>query len=119
MVEFTPFREGERTISFDVTNLGSKLSKISDGCNWDAVDQSRTRAKAADAPLRSRLMQYVHACEDQDIAKWCWSDPNDALFNHDTAGAPLRKVHCKMLCKARGGDLPLRMSDDGERCDLF
>jgi hypothetical protein len=84
MVEFTPFREGERTISFDVTNLGSKLSKISDGCNWDAVDQSRTRAKAADAPLRSRLMQYVHACEDQDIAKWCWSDPNDALFNHDT-----------------------------------
>ena len=84
LLEFTPFQEGTRTVSFDVTNLDAKLKKISDACNWDAVDQSRARSRAADAALRARLMQYVHPCEDHDIGKWCWSDPNDALFNHDT-----------------------------------
>lgn len=84
LLEFRPFREGTQTISFDVTKLDEKLSRISDACNWAAIDQSRARAKAADAALRAELLQYVHPCEDQDIGKWCWSDPNDALFNHDS-----------------------------------
>jgi hypothetical protein len=83
LLEFAPFREGTRTISFDVTKLDEKLNKISDACDWEAVDRSRAQAKIADVQLRARLIQYVHPCADQDIGKWCWSDPNDALFYND------------------------------------
>jgi hypothetical protein len=83
LLEFTPFQEGTRTISFDVTKLNEKLDKISDACNWEAVDRSREQARTADAQLRARLVQYVHPCADQEIGKWCWSDPNDALFYND------------------------------------
>jgi hypothetical protein len=37
-----------------VTKLNEKLSRISDSCNWAATDQSRARAKAADA-LKNKL----------------------------------------------------------------
>jgi hypothetical protein len=84
LLEFTPFQEGSRTVSFDVTNLGPRLKKISDACDWDAVDRNRAPSKAADAARKARLIQFVHPCENQDIGKWCWSDPNDTLFNHDT-----------------------------------
>jgi Type VI secretion system VasI, EvfG, VC_A0118 len=91
MLEFTAFGEGTRTISFDVANLDAKLKKVSDACNWEAVDQSRARAKAAaeqsraqakaaDAALRARLIQYVHACKEQSIGKWCWADPTTGFL---------------------------------------
>lgn len=83
LFEFTPYLEGTRTVRFDVTNLGAKLKKVSDTCNWEAVDKSRARAEAASAALRQRLVQYVHLCKDQEVAKWCWSDPNDAIDNFD------------------------------------
>src|ERR1700723_2399828 len=46
-IEFTPFQEGARTLSFDVANLEPKLQKVSGACDWAAVDQSRARARAA------------------------------------------------------------------------
>ncbi len=84
MFEYTPFQEGARSISFDVSDLGPKLQRISDACNWAGVDQANARARAADAALRARLAQYVHPCADQSIGKWCWSDPNDVLFKSDS-----------------------------------
>jgi hypothetical protein len=84
LLEFTPFQEGTRTITFDVTRLDEKLKKISDTCNWEAVDRSREQAKVADAKLRARLLQYVHPCEDQNLGKWCWSDPDDAVMYSDS-----------------------------------
>jgi hypothetical protein len=84
LLEFTPFQEGTRTITFDVTKLDEKLKKISDACNWEAVDRSREQAKVADAKLRARLLQYVHPCEDQNLGKWCWSDPDDAVMYSDS-----------------------------------
>jgi hypothetical protein len=91
LLEFTPFQEGTRTISFDVTKLDEKLGKVSDACNWEAVDRSRAQAKIADAQLRARLVQYVHPCADQEIGKWCWSDPNDALFYNDNGYSPTKE----------------------------
>jgi hypothetical protein len=84
LLEFTPFQEGTRTISFDVTKLDDKLRKVSDACNWDAVDRGRAQAETADAQLRARLLRHVHTCEDQDVGKWCWSDPNDTLYNTES-----------------------------------
>lgn len=83
LFEFTPFQEGARTIVFDVSNLAPKLERISEACNWAAVDASRANARAANAALRARLAQYVHPCEDQEIGKWCWSDPEDTLDSSD------------------------------------
>lgn len=83
LLEFTPFREGKRTITFDVAKLGDKITKISDACNWEAVDRNRAQAKLADAQLRARLVQYVHPCVDQTIGQWCWSDPEDAVMYSD------------------------------------
>jgi hypothetical protein len=91
MIEFTPFQEGERSISFDVLNLGPKLKPISDACNWAGVDESRARTKAASIALRARLEQYVHLCDVQSIGKWCWSDPNDVLFKNDSGYAATRE----------------------------
>lgn len=85
MLEFTPFQEGTRTVSFDITNLNEKLKKVSDACDWAAVDKARERAKAANAALRERLIKYVHPCENQEIGKWCWSDPNDDVHNTDNS----------------------------------
>jgi hypothetical protein len=90
LLEFTPFQEGTRTISFDVTKLDEKLGRISDACNWEAVDRSREQGKIADAQLRARLVQYVHSCENQEIGKWCWSDPNDTLFYNDNGYSDTR-----------------------------
>jgi hypothetical protein len=91
LLEFTPFQEGTRTVSFDVTKLDDKLRKVSDACNWDAVDRSRAQAKIADARLRARLLQYVHPCEDQGIGKWCWSDPNDTVYNMESGYSETRE----------------------------
>jgi hypothetical protein len=96
MIEFTPFQEGTRAISFDVSNLGAKLQKIAEACDWAGVDEGRARARAASAALRARLAQYVHQCGDQDIEKvlgkrWCWSDPDDALFKHDNGWEETRE----------------------------
>ena len=79
MIEFTPFEEGPRSVSFDVSNLETKLQRISEACDWAGADESRARAKAASAALRARLSQYVHLCTEQTIGKWCWSDPDDIL----------------------------------------
>lgn len=91
MIEFTPFQEGTRTVTFDVSELESKLQKISEACDWAAVDQGRAKSKAADAALRARLAQYVHPCEYQDIGKWCWSDPDDALYDDDQGFSETRE----------------------------
>jgi TonB family protein len=101
MIEFTPFQEGARSISFDVSNLATKLQRISQACDWAGVDESRARAKAASdesraranaasAALRARLAQYVHACAEM-IGKWCWSDPADNLFHSDHGFAETRE----------------------------
>ena len=92
LLEFTPFQEGARTISFDVTKLDEKLGKVSDACNWEAVDRSRAQAKIADAQLRARLVRYVHPCANQEIGKWCWSDPNDELFNNDSGFSETKEI---------------------------
>lgn len=74
-----------RSISFDVSNLGPKLQRISEVCGWAGIDESRARAKAANAALRARLTQYVHPCaETPDIQevlgkRWCWSDSDGNL----------------------------------------
>ena len=77
LLEFTPFQEGPRTISFDVSGLDTKLQKISDSCHWDVVDKSRAKAKAADAALRERVAEYVHPCNQhiEGLGNWCWTDP--------------------------------------------
>lgn len=91
MFEFTPFQEGARSASFDVLNLAPKLQRLSEACDWAAVDASRAQARAANAALRARLAQYVHPCDDQEIGKWCWSDPEDELFNRDQGFAATRE----------------------------
>ena len=90
LMEFTPFREGTKTLSFDVSKLDDKLKKISDACNWEAVDQRRAQGKMIDAKLRARLMPYVHRCERQDLGTWCWSDPDGAL-NDDNGFNPTKE----------------------------
>lgn len=90
LVEFTPFRERGRTVSFDVSGLDTKLQKISETCDWNSVDKSRARARAADAALRERVAPHVHPCA-VPANTWCWSDPNDALFSNDTYGGQTRE----------------------------
>jgi hypothetical protein len=84
LFEFNPFQESERTVSFDIVGLESKLGKLSSACDWDSTDRLRAKSRAAQQELRQRIEQHVHPCKDQDIGKWCWSDPEDALFNGDT-----------------------------------
>ncbi len=91
LIEFTPFEESPRTLNFEVSNLGSNLQKISESCDWPSVDRGRATSRAAHAALRARVLQYVHSCEDQEIGKWCWSDPDDILFKGDNGYAETRE----------------------------
>lgn len=91
MIEYTPFESGERTITFDVSKLESSLPRISEACDWAAVDRTRTISNAEAAALRARLAPHVHPCKDQEIGKWCWSDPDDVLFNIDSGFADTRE----------------------------
>lgn len=77
--EFTPFEERERTVSFEVSGLADKLRKIAETCDWDSIDRSRAKAKAADAALRTKIEPYVHLCRSSATKGWCWSDPNDSM----------------------------------------
>lgn len=79
LFEFTPFQERERTVSFEVSGLGGKLRKIAETCDWDSIDRSRAKARAADAALRARIEPYVHLCKSSATEGWCWSDPNDTM----------------------------------------
>jgi hypothetical protein len=89
LFEFTPFQEGARALAFDVSGLDAKLPKISNACDWEAVDKGRARAKTADAALRERISHYVHQCDRSGAypGQWCWSDPNDAVFHNETPAA--------------------------------
>jgi hypothetical protein len=93
--EFTPFEERERTISFEVSGLDGKLQKVSDTCNWDAIDKSRARSKAAESALRAKIDPYVHPCKVSATKGWCWSDPNDTMNsvipNYETYGGETRE----------------------------
>jgi len=122
MIEFMPFQEGARSVSFGVSNLGPKLQRISEACDWAGVDESRARARAASAALRARLAQYVHPCEDQDIGKWCWSDPDDALFNHDQGFAATREKALDDAVESARMALAFKRNQHLEcrhRCGLF
>lgn len=91
MIEFTPFQRGTRTISFDVSGLESGLPRIAEACDWAGVDRGRVRSAAEAAALRAKLAPYVHPCKDQEIGKWCWSDPDDVLFQTDSGFADTRE----------------------------
>lgn len=93
LFEFTPFQQRERAVSFDVSGLDAKLTKISDACDWDAVDKSRAEAKIADAALRERISHYVHQCDSSGAfaGDWCWSDPDDVLYSTENP-APTKEA---------------------------
>jgi hypothetical protein len=101
LFEFTPFQERERALSFDVSGLDAKLAKISDACDWDAVDKSR----AQDAALRERLSRYVHQCDSSGAfaGEWCWSDPDDAIFRSDTPSTTKEAALDEAVRMARAG----------------
>lgn len=80
---FTPINASPVIASFDLSGLDHLLPKVALACDWASADESRAKAKAASAALRARLAQYVHQCADQTVGKWCWSDPDDVLFNND------------------------------------
>jgi hypothetical protein len=80
LFEFTPFEERERTISFEVSGLEGKLRKIAETCDWESIDKSRAKARAADAALRAKIEPYVHPCRSSSIKGWCWSDPDDTII---------------------------------------
>jgi|GEM_PF-470624 hypothetical protein len=75
LFEFNPYRKTAKTITFDVTGLDSKLQKISDACNWDAIDKRRAKAKADANALRDLISPYVHVCTKGGKG-WCYSDPD-------------------------------------------
>ena len=50
---------------------------------WTAYERSLS-------PEERRLSRYVHPCPQYGAGQWCWSDPNDAIFNYDMP-SPSRK----------------------------
>ena len=105
LFEFTPFGERERTISFDVSGLDGKLQKISNTCDWDSIDKSRAKARAADAALRAKIAPYVHPCRSSDTKGWCWSDPGETIVpDYETyAGETREQAMQDAMRSARGG----------------
>jgi hypothetical protein len=51
-----------------------------------AVEANERAQKAYSSrlsPAERRLLRYVHPCPQYGAGQWCWSDPNDAIFNYD------------------------------------
>jgi len=93
LFEFTPFEERERTITFEVSGLDGKLQKIAETCDWESIDKSRAKARAADAALRAKIEPYVHPCRSSSINGWCWSDPDDTIVpDYEQYGGDTREA---------------------------
>jgi hypothetical protein len=93
LFEFTPFEERERTITFEVSGLDGKLQKITETCDWESIDKSKAKARAADAALRAKIEPYVHPCRSSSINGWCWSDPDDTIVpDYEQYGGDTREA---------------------------
>lgn len=79
--EFTPFDEVAQVATFHVNDLAEAQGQ-KDFC--PGAFESAAKADAANKALRAKLVKYVHPCDNQELGKWCWSDPDNALWNSDS-----------------------------------
>ncbi len=79
--EFTPFDEVAQVATFHVNRLAGAQGQ-KDFC--PGAFEAAAKADAANKALRAKLVKYVHPCENQDLGKWCWSDPDDVLWSSDS-----------------------------------
>jgi hypothetical protein len=74
LFEYTPFESRPRIAKFNVSGLD--LAKISQLCNWEALDRIAAKRQAELAALKEKVVSWVHPC-GYDKEKWCWSNTDN------------------------------------------
>ena len=86
--EFTPFDAVTQVATFNVEHLDTVAGP--DFCS-DAF-QASAKSAADDKTLRAKLASHIFPCKDQELGKWCWSDPDNALFDMENGFAPTKEA---------------------------
>jgi hypothetical protein len=86
-IEYRPYQRTPDTIIFNVTGLSAALPQAEMAIQKKKHDENN----AAEAALRARILPHVHECNEKVydagppfLGPWCWTDPNDILYNHDS-----------------------------------
>jgi hypothetical protein len=93
-LEYRPYQRVPDTIAFNAAGLAAVLPQT----EMDVLRKKSDNDAAAIAALKARVQRNIHECEEKNLldellfpGQWCWTDPNNALYDHEGTPFPTKE----------------------------